>query len=179
MVHPSKLLARTTGFTLIEVLVACALFGVLITVAATNFTAMRPAFDTRGAALLVAGDLNQARMAAIQEGRVYDYFPTTGGYQIRRDDGAGSREVVKTRVLSNEYPHVSFGHTGIGNDPYLTAIASSAPTGTITFDSNGTVRNPAGMFLEAGGSADRVQRAVTLSAAGRVRVWKYGDGGWQ
>jgi prepilin-type N-terminal cleavage/methylation domain-containing protein len=179
MKHQATGRARDAGFTLIEVLVAVSLFGVMVMLAATNFAAMRPAFETRGAALLIAGDLNQARMSAVKEGRVYEYVPISGGYRIRRVDDAGTPQVVKERVLSREYPRVLFGHTGIGTDPYTASIGSSAPTATITFNSNGTVQNPAGVFLEAGVSTERAQRAVTLSAAGRVRVWKYGNGAWQ
>lgn len=179
MSQVSKKLRGNAGLTLVEVLTTVSLLGVMTAIAATNFTAMRPAFETRGAALLIAGDLNQARMAAIKEGRVYEYFPIAGGYRIRRDDGAGGREVVKERVLGNEYPHVTFGHAGITNDPYAVEIASSAPTATMTFHTNGTVQNPAGVFLQSTVGDEPAQQAVTLSAAGRVRVWKYLEGGWK
>jgi prepilin-type N-terminal cleavage/methylation domain-containing protein len=178
-VYASKTSPWNAGLTLVEVLTAVSLLGIMTAVAATNFTAMRPTFETRGAALLIAGDLNQARMSAVKEGRVYDYLPTSGGYQIRRDDGAGGREVMKTRVLANEYPHVSFGHGTAPSDPYAAAIDSNAPTATITFHSNGTVQNAAGVFLQAEMGDETVVQAVTLSAAGRVRVWKYGTGGWR
>ncbi len=173
-----KTLPKNAGLTLVEVLTAVSLLGILTAVAATNFTAMAPSFRTRGAALAVAGDLNQARMAAIKEARVYEYVPISGGYQIRRDDRAGGRELVKQVVIGDEYPHVAFGHTGIDEDPYEAAIASAAPTATITFHSNGTVQNAAGVFLEAPSSDGPVQRAVTMSAAGRVRVWKHTEEGW-
>lgn len=179
MLQVSKRFSADAGLTLVEVLTAVSLLGVMTAIAATNFTAMRPAFETRGAALLIAGDLNQARMSAIKEARVYEYFPITGGYRIRRDNGVGGREVVKERVLSNEYPHVTFGHTGITNDPYAVAIASSSPGATITFHSNGTVQNPAGVFLQATVGDEPAQQAVTMSAAGRVRVWKHGEEGWR
>jgi Tfp pilus assembly protein FimT len=154
--------------------------GVVMAVAATNFNAMRPSFETRGAALLVAGDLNQARMSAVKESRIYEFFPISGGYRIRRDDGAGGRVVVKEVVLATAYPHVTFGHSGVsGSDPYGAALGSSLPGGTITFDSNGTVQNAASVYVESGTGDEHAQRVVTLSAAGRVRVWKYGGGTWE
>ena len=171
-------LPRNAGFTLIEVLATISLMGILTALAAPKFTTMVPGFRTRGAALLIAGDINQARMAAVKEGRVYEYFPIAGGYRIRRDDGAGGREVVKEVVIATEYPHVAFGHTGITPDPYGVTIASSAPIAAITFHSNGTVQDAAGMFLEAESTEGPVQQAVTLSAAGRVRVWKYSESAW-
>ncbi len=177
--HPTKILPRDAGLTLVEVLTVVSLLSIVTAVAATNFAAMRPSFETRGAALQIAGDLNQARMAAIQEARVYEYFPMVGGYRIRRDDGLGGREVVKERMLANEFPHVTFGYSGIGEDPYGTGITSSSPAATITFHSNGTVQNAAGVFLEAQRGDELVQNAVTLSGAGRVRVWKHGADGWR
>jgi prepilin-type N-terminal cleavage/methylation domain-containing protein len=173
-------LPKNAGLTLVEVLTAVSLLGVVTAVAATNFNAMRPAFETRGAALKIAGDLNQARMSAIKESRLYEFFPISGGYRIRRDDGAGGREVLKEVVLANEYPHVTFGHSGVsGTDPYGAALGSALPGGTITFQSNGTVQNAAGVYLESGTGDEHVQQVVTLSGAGRVRVWKYAGGGWQ
>jgi hypothetical protein len=87
---------------------------------------------------------------------------------------------VKQRVLFNEYPHVMFGATGIDFDPYASAMGAAAPTATITFHSNGTVQNPAGVYLESSvaGDTERPQAAVTMSSAGRVRIWKRGGGEW-
>lgn len=176
--HRPSPLGRDAGLTLVEVLTAVSLLGIVTAIAATSFTSMLPGFRARGAALLVAGDMNQARMAAIKEARVYQYFPTSGGYRIRRDDGAGDFEVVKEVVLANEYPHVAFG-TDAPTDPYGTPVGDPAPTVAIVFHSNGTVQNPANVFIEAGSGDDVAQHVVTLSAAGRVRVWRYGESTWQ
>lgn len=176
--HVAKKLPGNAGLTLIEVLTAVSLLGVVTAVAATNFTAMAPGFRTRGAALAIAGDINQARMAAIKEARVYEYFPISGGYRIRRDNGLGGRVVVKEVIVGNAYPHVTFGHGATSQDPYNAAITSSAPAATITFDSNGTVQNAASVYLQSGSGDELVQQAVTLSAAGRVRVWRYTGGEW-
>jgi Tfp pilus assembly protein FimT len=153
--------------------------GIMMAIAATNFGAMRPSLRTRAAALAVAGDMNQARMSAVKEGLVYDYFPIAGGYQIRRDNGVGGRTVLKQVVIGTQYPQVTFGHTGIPNDPYAVAIAASSPGATITFHSDGTVQNAAGVFLQANGYDGPVQQAVTLSSGGRVRIWKYVGAAWQ
>jgi prepilin-type N-terminal cleavage/methylation domain-containing protein len=171
--------SREAGLTLIEVLTAVSLIGIVTAVAATNFTSMVPSFRVRGAALRIAGDINQARMAAIKEGRYYEYFPISGGYRIRRDNRAGGVEVVKEVVVGNEFPHVAFGKTGVTTDPYGLNVSASpaAPAATITFDSNGTVRNAAGVYLQVPEGDGLAQQAVTLSAAGRVRVWRRADNG--
>ena len=180
IVHGPRTLPRNAGLTLIEVLTAVSLMGIVTAVAATNFTAMMPGFRTRGAALSVAGDINQARMTAIKEGRVYQYFPISGGYRIRRDDGAGGWVTVKEVVIGTEYPHVQLGKTGISADPYGVDVtaAGAAPAGPVTFQSDGTVLNAAGVFLQSAIGEEFVQQAVTLSGAGRVRVWKYNGSGW-
>ncbi len=171
---------RDAGLTLIELLTTISLIGIMTAVAATNFNAMGPRFQARAAALMIAGDLNQARMSAIKEGRVWEYVPVSGGYRIQRDDGAGGRVTIRTRSLFAEYPHVQFGHSSITQDPYGGALGGgSVPTGTITFQSNGTVQNPAGVFVQAQSGARLAQQAVTLSAAGRVRVWKWSGSAWK
>jgi type IV fimbrial biogenesis protein FimT len=168
------------GLTLIEVLTVVSMIGVLTAIAATNFTSMVPSFRVRGAALRVAGDINQARMAAIKEGRYYEYFPVSGGYRIRRDNRAGGVEVVKEVIIDNEFPHVIFGKTGITSDPYAVDVSASpaSPAATITFDSNGTVRNASGVFLQIAETHGLAQQVITLSAAGRVRVWRKTATGW-
>lgn len=169
------------GLTLIEVLTAISLLGIMTAIAATNFTSMVPSFRVRGAAMRVAGDINQARMSAIKEGRYYEYFPIAGGYRIRRDDRAGGVEVVKQVVLANEFPDVAFGKTGVNTDPYGSPAAAqpASPAVAITFDSNGTVRNAAGIYLQIPETSGLAQQAVTLSGAGRVRVWhRASSGAW-
>ena len=175
----SKKLPRNAGLTLVEVLTAISIMGVITAIAATNFTAMQPSFRTRAAALAVAGDLNQARMSAVKEGLQYQYFPISGGYQIRRSDEAGNWTVLKQKVIGTEYPNVSYGHTGVTNDPYGIAIAAASPAAAITFQSDGSVQNAASVFLQAEGYDGPVQQAVTLSSAGRVRIWRYGGSAWQ
>ena len=174
----AKTLPANAGLTLIELLTAVSLIGIVSAIAATNFNAMSPGFRVRGAALSIAGDINQARMAAIKEARVYEYFPISGGYRIRRDDGAGGRVVVKQGIIGSAYPHVTFGRGDASDDPYHAPITSAVPSGTITFDSNGTVQNAASVYLQTGSGDDLVTQAVTLSAAGRVRVWRFTGEGW-
>jgi len=171
---------RAAGFTLVEVLTTVSLFGVIGAVAVTNYRAQIPAFRVRGAALLVAGDMNQARLAAIKESRIYQLLPLGGtGYQIRRDDRAGGMEVVKQVDIASEFTGVTFGRTGIDTDPYGNDVAAAVPAAAIVFHSNGTVQGPAAFFVEEATSGDeRAQSGVTLTSAGRIRVWRYQGEHW-
>lgn len=174
-----KKIAEDSGLTLIEVLVAVSLMGIMMALAAPSFTDMQPGFRTSAAALAIAGDINQARMAAIKEGRVYEYLPITGGYRIRRDDGAGGRQVVKEVVIATQYPQVAFGTGGVTQDPYANTMGPASPAATITFHSDGSVQNPASVYLQSANRGGAILQAVTMSAAGRVRVWKRSGNAWQ
>ena len=179
MIHTTRHLRGSRGFTLVEMLAAISVLGVLSAVAASSFRAQIPALRTRGAALQVAGDMNQARFAAIREGRLYDYMPLEGtSYQIRRADGLGGMEVVKEVDIDRDFPHVFFGRTGVEDDPYGNPIAGSVPGAPILFHSNGLVQNGAGVFIETVTGDGPAQRAVTVTAAGRIRVWRYDGEEW-
>ncbi len=167
------------GFSLIELLTAIGLIGTLSAIAATNFVAFRPTYRVRGAALTIGGDMNIARLSAVKEGRIWQYLPSGDGYQIRRADLAGGWEVMKQVTIANEFPSVTFGYSGITTDPYGVAITSAVPTGAITFHSNGTVQNPADVFLQVSTSKGLSQQAVSVTAAGRIRVWKRSGTTWK
>ena len=168
------------GFSLVEVLTALSLFGVISAVAASNFVAYMPGYRVRGAALQIAGDMNKARFSAIKEGKQYYYVPQAGtSYKISYADGLGGQTDLKTVDVAANYPGVQFGVTGIGSDPYGTAGPAAVPAGTITFNSDGTVSNAAGVYIEPTTSGGHVQHGVTVTAGGRIRVWHYDGSAWK
>ena len=166
------------GFTLVEVLTAASLVGVVSVIAASNFRAQIPAFRTRGAALLIAGDINQARLSAMKDGLQYFYVPDTGTkYRIDRSDGLGGTVTVKTVDVAAEFQDVTFA-TSATSDPYGSPGPTAVPAGAMIFHSTGTVTNPAGVYVQALlGPSEYSEHAVTVTAAGRVRVWRF-DGTW-
>ena len=169
------------GFTLVEVLTAASLVGVVSLVAASNFRAQVPAFRTRGAALMIAGDINQARLSAVKEGRRYYYVPDVGtSYRIDRDDPIAGTVTIKTVDVDSEFPHVSFA-TSATTDPYGGGggAPDPVPGASMIFHSTGTVQNPSGVYVQADVSgSDTSNHAVTVTAAGRVRVWRWDGSVW-
>ncbi len=173
----------SAGFSLIEVLTAISVFGVVGAVAAANYTSFMPGYRVRGAALQIAGDMNQARLAAIKEGRQYFYVPQAGtSYKITYANGLGGQTDLKTVDVAATYPQVRFGTTGMTSDPYGTpGTPPAVPAASITFNSDGTVANPSGVYVEptVATTGAHVQQGVTVTAAGRVRVWHFDGSAWQ
>ena len=167
------------GFTLIEVLTAVGMMGVIGAIAATNFRASIPGYRTRGAALEIAGDMNQARLSAVERSRIYSFVPQGGTvYDIRSTASDGTVTVVKRVNVVADFPGVRFGATGIASDPYGNAIASAVPVGPVIFNSNGTVTNAASVYVESTMECQHCQQGVVVTAAGRIRVWHHNGTAW-
>jgi prepilin-type N-terminal cleavage/methylation domain-containing protein len=172
-------IADAPGFTLIEVLVTIMLVGVLWAIAATNFGAFLPGWRARGAALSVAGDLNQARLAAVKEARRYYFVPVSGTtYQIRADDDLGNVVTLKTVNAAADYTGVQFAATGVANDPYGNPIGGGVPAGQMVFNSDGTISNAGSIFVEPNSGDATHPHGVVATAAGRIRVWYWNGTTW-
>jgi hypothetical protein len=53
------------------------------------------------------------------------------------------------------------------------------PATAIIFNSDGTVVNAAGVYIEPTVTGNHVQHGVTVTAGGRIRVWHYDGSAWQ
>ena len=179
MSHSVRTLRGTSGFSFPEVMTVVALIGIIGGFAVSNFRVFTPAYSVRGAALDVAGNMSIARLSAVKESRIYQFVPLAGGYQIRAAKTGGGWDNLRTVTITNEFPHVEFGYTGITQDPYGVNIAAAVPGAPMTFHSNGTVQNPGGLFIQAPMDSGLSHQAVTVTAAGRIRVWKHTGTKWQ
>ena len=105
------------GFTLGEMLVVTAIFGILAVISVPQFLAIQPKFRLNGAARQVFSELMSARMKAVNENTTYTVtFPNNHTIQI-----AGS--VTRTVDLQTLYN---------------TDVTLSSTQSTIQFSSRGT-----------------------------------------
>ena len=142
--HFSKRRADIRGFSMAEILVAIALFGILAGIAVPQFIAFRPKNRLNGAARQVYSELMWARSKAVNDNTSYVVtFPTNQTMQI-----AGS--TTKTVNIQTEYSDVTL---------------SSSVT-TITFSSRGTSNvAPTITLTNSGGS-----KTVTIRISGTVSI---------
>jgi prepilin-type N-terminal cleavage/methylation domain-containing protein len=127
---------HTRGFTLVELLIALMIMGMITAIAVPRFRGLIQNYTLMNAARVVWLDLHRAKMMAIKQGRAMrvDFTPTA--YHIVRVDTA---VVVFSRHLSVAYPRISFDTT--------------ATTPSVSFGSTGT----------ANGGTIVIQRSPTRS----------------
>ena len=82
--------AATSGMTLIEILVAMALFAVLYAIAVPNLQAMRAPYALESAAYQMASSLSMARQRAIARNQRHRVVFTSSSYHIEKEASPSS-----------------------------------------------------------------------------------------
>jgi type II secretory pathway pseudopilin PulG len=136
-------LLNQEGFTLIRMLVAIGIAGVLLGTASPNIASVTRIYAVRSAARQVYSELQNARMAAVMANQSYTFTINGGGTTYTVTPSPGSATALEA--------------TGI-------TMSAANP---ITFASNGTASATATVTV-SNSFGDSVQ--VAVGSAGRVRI---------
>ena len=117
------MIRNTHGFTVVELCIALMIAGIVGAFTTPHLTGFLQHYRLNGAARLVWGDVQQARLMAVKENRPIriDFTPTA--YTLVRVDTA---QVALSRNLAGSYP----------------GITLSVDTDTMTFGSAGLLSSP-------------------------------------
>ncbi len=125
-----SLVYRSSGFSLMEMLVAISIAGILMGIAVPAFNRLLPGIRLSSAARQIATDLQLAKMRAIAQhtNQTVTFNPSTATYTFGAD----------TRNLSQLYPGTTFTAPSGGNPVFTTT--GTANTTTITITNNGQTK---------------------------------------
>lgn len=176
---------REAGWTLLEMMVVCGLFSILGAIAVPQYSALAMQMRVSSASTQILSDLSWAREMSMRTGVPHyvevDSTRTGVNYRVKRTAvsgvvQSGSDPVVRSALLGNRLAGVSFALNGATADPYGGTVSSATP-GRVVFDPRGLPSSSGAFFVAS--DDGRVSKAISVTGAGRVRVWTRSGGGWK
>jgi prepilin-type N-terminal cleavage/methylation domain-containing protein len=130
------------GFTLVEIMIALAIVGIVVMLATSTFRGMMEKYRVEGETKQMFADLMDARGRAMQRNRVFHVQITTNGYKTFEDtnpapDGDTDLTGSDTQVAGVTVKHMITATGGLSNFQFnRNGIASVTGTGTISLSPN-------------------------------------------
>jgi type IV fimbrial biogenesis protein FimT len=160
------MMKKLSGFTLLELMVAVAIVGVLATIAAPQFSQWIENNRLNNGSLSIRSALMLARSTAVEKNSdvVVTFNEAGGGFTVFVDDGDLTKEAGEEVIREGTMP--------IGITMYDTVVSGGSADG---FTDGKASYNPMGFPGQAGtvslknAAATKVQRVI-LSAAGSVKI---------
>lgn len=160
----SRRTRQVAGFTLVELMVTCAVIGILAVVGLPAMTWLINAGRLQGHASDISAALQLARSEAVRRNARVTVCPSGNGAACDND----WRNLIVIVPASNEVLQV----TGIRPPVEVTSAATS-----ITYRPNGFTTGASFTVCIPTGTPSQNQRIVSISAAGRVSTSKADGGG--
>ena len=170
----SVLWSDRSGFTIIELIVACAIIAILGSITVAGFSVWLPSYELNRAVRDLYANMQQAKMAAIKEQRdCFIKFTPNVGYEVTG--------VTRTVVFSEEYGR---GGVRFGGAPGATPTppANGYEPITITFNSRGGINETAptnGYWAYLTNEKGSAYYRVGPRSTGVIRLQKYLSSSYQ
>lgn len=150
---------KAQGFTLIEVMVALTIMGVLLAIGAPALSDFLTNSRLRGVAIEIRDGLQGARMEALRCNKAITFTTSGAGWSYTDCSNASRSRTART----NESSLV------IKRGPLASPVVIDASNNTITFNSSGRATSGSGQFnISAPGTTYRLQ--INVNAGGMIRV---------
>ena len=186
---------QKTGFTVIELLIAAGILGILSSIAIPSYNAWLPKTRVNGAARELFTELQLAKMKAISENNDYviTFDSANNMYSIYDDDdndfataGAECDELVKAIDIDNRHPGIEYGYVS-GKSPSGSAITKavtfSGSPRRVAFSPTGLANKNGSIYLvptaDISHSRKDRQRVITVLKTGRVRLYRHTGSSWE
>jgi len=154
------------GFTLIELMVTVAIVGIVSSLAVAGYLSWKPGYVFRGAVSQIRGDLNRAKMRAVETRRQCKVEFSQNGYQIFDGNQVMASSVwtiYKTRDFT-DYPQVIIKDLLVGPPRAVSDIGASKPR--VIFSPRGTANNGA-VYVE---HPNMSGVDISVNTTGRINI---------
>ena len=153
---------KIEGFTLIEALVVICLIAIISAIAAPNILSWRSNAKLRGAAGNLKGDLELAKLKAIQENEPIAITFADQNYMVFVDNGDTEGKWVTGEVLLKTGNLPAGVYFDLSNDDFTFV------NNWTRFNGNSTAKNGTAVLV----NSKKDRRYVVVSSVGRIRVSK-------
>lgn len=172
------------GWTLIEAMVVTGMIVILGSIAVPQYSLLTRQMHANAAATQLLGNVQYARVQSLRTG-VPHYLSTVANgvaYEVRRSAvppviDPDNDPVVRAVDLSASMPFMEFDANGAALGPYGEVVGDGVPGEPLAFDARGLPTSTASYYLRS--SEGSVAFAISITGAGRARLWRQTVGGWQ
>ena len=159
------------GVTLIELAIVLAIVAVVAVIAIPAYISMLPHMDLKNAAGEVGGEILQARMRSISEGKDYtvSFDHVNDTYTVTPEGG--------TAVGPGNFPWKRVDIYDDGSDPLVSSFSGD----DVTFRPNGTAATAGyeAVYFKNNPVTNERYRVKVLGVTGKVKVERWMGGSWQ